>query len=566
MLYYLVDALPALLGSMATLWAVCSPRHWFVRSCFIAALLLLFLLIPAYELVVAGCTQIAVIMGGITLWRKRRYSLATAERWRVSLRNLLLFTVLAAVAMAVLASFPDSPRIYWARWTLPGIGVGCVTLFALWLATSKKRRLVRWPAALGFILITALVDTCVQVLSWATRDWTNFSSQIIPYLYAPDTLRWAGQLVLHYLPVNAIRLGLISLWIYLFIRTGWFDPFCDVKLNTVPLTKRLNALVRVTWVLLTVAIAVLPVTLLVKLALPMEQIKKDDYRPEYFEHLVAAGEMISEADSMILIRGHRLKTADLAKEIAKHADAFDHMKRAFRYLQPTRPANIDTDGAFRNLVGLVAAREEYADRVKDADLAFEATLDSLVIVTLYVSQREGAQYAAVMSSGEQARSEQLWASRSQLTTEQLSHALRVLQFVESDRATWQQLLENQRIVDVNAGWESHLQVMLDDWLGVERYLKERDEYFAIRTKIRLMLLDLALLSYQDANGRLPDSLEELAPRILKELPTDPYGDGPLRYRRTDNGYTLYSVGPNKIDESGKGDDKTLDALMRQAVP
>jgi len=39
--------------------------------------------------------------------------------------------------------------------------------------------------------------------------------------------------------------------------------------------------------------------------------------------------------------------------------------------------------------------------------------------------------------------------------------------------------------------------------------------------------------------------------LLEALPTDPFSDKPFVYKRTDDGFTLYSFGENLIDDGGK---------------
>jgi hypothetical protein len=39
--------------------------------------------------------------------------------------------------------------------------------------------------------------------------------------------------------------------------------------------------------------------------------------------------------------------------------------------------------------------------------------------------------------------------------------------------------------------------------------------------------------------------------FLKQLPRDPYGSGPLTYKKTDQGFTLYSWGANRRDDGGQ---------------
>ncbi len=57
---------------------------------------------------------------------------------------------------------------------------------------------------------------------------------------------------------------------------------------------------------------------------------------------------------------------------------------------------------------------------------------------------------------------------------------------------------------------------------------------------------LALAVYRGQNGAYPARLEQLKPA----LPFDPYNKKPMVYRREKNGFLLYSVGPNREDESG----------------
>jgi hypothetical protein len=67
----------------------------------------------------------------------------------------------------------------------------------------------------------------------------------------------------------------------------------------------------------------------------------------------------------------------------------------------------------------------------------------------------------------------------------------------------------------------------------------------------LMVL-LALRAFRLEHGRLPNTLSELVPSYLQQVPTDPFGNGgKLRYRRTGKSYVLYSVGPDRIDNLGK---------------
>jgi len=63
---------------------------------------------------------------------------------------------------------------------------------------------------------------------------------------------------------------------------------------------------------------------------------------------------------------------------------------------------------------------------------------------------------------------------------------------------------------------------------------------------------LAIQRYFRANSGYPDSLDRLVEQgYLKEPPQDPFGPGPLTYRKTDTGFLLYSWGANRQDDGGQ---------------
>ena len=67
---------------------------------------------------------------------------------------------------------------------------------------------------------------------------------------------------------------------------------------------------------------------------------------------------------------------------------------------------------------------------------------------------------------------------------------------------------------------------------------------------RLLLTTVALQSYRVGHGEWPAALTELVPDYLPALPNDPFSNSSLVYRRTVDGYLLYSLGPNRQDDGG----------------
>jgi hypothetical protein len=67
---------------------------------------------------------------------------------------------------------------------------------------------------------------------------------------------------------------------------------------------------------------------------------------------------------------------------------------------------------------------------------------------------------------------------------------------------------------------------------------------------RLLQVSLALRLFELENGSPPSALDILVPHLLPELPADPFGNTPPRYRLTGTNWLLYSVGPDRVDNRG----------------
>jgi hypothetical protein len=62
---------------------------------------------------------------------------------------------------------------------------------------------------------------------------------------------------------------------------------------------------------------------------------------------------------------------------------------------------------------------------------------------------------------------------------------------------------------------------------------------------------LAVERHRLARGSLPESLGQLVPGYLAAVPVDPFDGLPLRFKRTDRGFVVYSVGEDSKDDGGK---------------
>jgi hypothetical protein len=82
---------------------------------------------------------------------------------------------------------------------------------------------------------------------------------------------------------------------------------------------------------------------------------------------------------------------------------------------------------------------------------------------------------------------------------------------------------------------------------------ESEAVFAERAAhLRAAQTALSIECYRVMNGGLlPETLADLVPRFLGAIPSDPFDGEPLRYKRLESGYVVYSIGPDGKGKGGK---------------
>lgn len=70
-------------------------------------------------------------------------------------------------------------------------------------------------------------------------------------------------------------------------------------------------------------------------------------------------------------------------------------------------------------------------------------------------------------------------------------------------------------------------------------------------ELRTARVALTIQRYRLQKGKLPESLSNLIPQYLDNIPLDPFNGKALKYNKLDPGFIIYSVGQNLSDDNGK---------------
>jgi hypothetical protein len=82
-----------------------------------------------------------------------------------------------------------------------------------------------------------------------------------------------------------------------------------------------------------------------------------------------------------------------------------------------------------------------------------------------------------------------------------------------------------------------------------------------RTRQEVLRVGIALAHYKAEHGEYPENVDVLVPKYLSVVPTDLFAGTPLVYKTRANGYLLYSLGANQVDDGGKSYDANGDDLV-----
>jgi hypothetical protein len=561
--YDLTNGTTATLFAIFALWAVASNRHWFVRTAVVAAAILITLLIPAYEVLITFLVEVLLVAAGIFLWRRRRTRNArTAEhvadtpprQLRLSMETLMLAVVIVAVTTAVAARMPVLAwRAYYSS-AVEGLIAAATALASVWLIYGNARWQFRLAAVLPIIALMALAYVGLQWGAAVVQYWIERGT-VADYL--KTVLRDIWPAILSFMKPVTMGIAATCVWLYLVRRAGWFDPFGDrssAQSAVSPATRRrANAIAFA----LFIVVAIFPLVLLYQLLTPTP-FPAERSGPNGFNDFIAAGKMIDSTTAQTLSSWDQLSTAKLRAEIDKLAPAFTRVDQGLQkdcwnpYVFRPWPTADDLQ-ALQNLTEAFRAENALARRDDNHRRQIDGNLRVLKLARIESSSEGIYNTYGVFARFEPDVYQSIWQTASSpLAARKLRDLMDVLVDLDNNREPWSDHIDRQRIIEENAGWDRHLRWMLAEWSGEDSTKWQANEEYRRVAMLRMLIIKLAILAHQLDHDRLPQSLSELVPEYLRAVPEDPFSNAPFRFQpdNENNGYKLYSFGPDRDDDNG----------------
>lgn len=227
------------------------------------------------------------------------------------------------------------------------------------------------------------------------------------------------------------------------------------------------------------------------------------------------------------------------------ATTYAQLLKTFQQRLPLGPTKIALQG--ERLIMLDMIQHLYSDDGTGGGRLLLAEIGDIVQIT-------GAGSSTKLPKGEALAIVNLggffYANRTEITetaNDFFDHLIRLSKLSRADRRADP---FDENAVFQALGWQFMPLNMLMPALG--RAIDARD---AIDCEIAGTIIMLALEQYRAQTGQYPDSLEDLTPAILEDIPSDPFSVEGFVYRTLvddplGKGYVLYSIGADGVDNKG----------------
>ena len=564
------------------LWAGVSRWHWFVRSLVVMAVFVPVVLIPAYEAMLVLLIQLVVCAIGsksYVNWADAREHAKVQHddsgrsfvaHLRFSVTDLLLVMILVALVLFVLVQMSREKLLHdWPTYLLTGSMVGCTVLVSAWIVFAWASIVLR---SIAMVIMATLASASLSYYN----EWTEYITDIFQQ---DDLTNWPNINISNWTTIwLPVVIGVVLLVIVelLLLRKSRFASILGCsRAVELPADGPFPRMAGLAFLLVFLMSAAPPAVTCWKLLNPLPPLRIQPPEPNGFDTLVSAGQMFNSRILSMAVAP--TSTEQLATEVEKYTDAYDRVLLGLSYeianprwssdktLTEKKNVCMDAISNFRSIARALSMKCDLARRERRYD---DAATAAMAIIQLGIhAARQGVviDYLAGTTIEGIGRSD-LHSVLGKLKPTGYRQLVDGLTRMESRRETPDTIVYRDRIWSENAyGWQGHLFEFL--WELAGGYWTQNELYDTIHprqlAKSRLLVMEVALHSYYSERDEFPNRLSELVPDFIPEIAEDPFSaEGkPLVYRRLEDEYVLYSLGQNRRDDGGSGQDRTAEDFL-----
>ena len=545
--------LTAILASTAALvclvvaWATTSRCHWFWRASAVLAVLGFFVPPRAFEPLLFFALVAAFQGAGVYLLRRYRPSLLApltgdspqpvARRWSFQIRDLLLLMILIGFVLAAVPVFRSQQlQAKWGHGIWAALGVALIGVCAMVMACRPQIMRNRLALAIAIVFAAAqqrwLCGDYLEIDTYYEFTYSSFSGADIVLLLQRyilfACLLMSGLAVMRVLaePTMSLRkraaivavAGCLSL--FAIAPAGWIYWQLSRPLPAVS----------------TLHFANNPFPRIETCAIEMERINPSGLTANELRKVAGA----RAAQQVSNINGELLDLLATPGHVPMESlgDAtFSHFK--FDHLQTYRLLARVWSGESKEAAN--AGQADVACRYARATIQFGGDLT-----------RGGAQLHALVGFPVEASGmARLAEVHRDISLAEIRRTLKSLEQRQSLQELPNQIKQRDRILEEMVfGWRTRLHNAIHDLWARDPGITLDFVFQRANVHSNLLRISLALRLFEHDHGSLPQSLSELAPDYLREIPLDGYSNQPFVYRIKEEGHLLYSVGPDGVDNGG----------------
>ncbi len=547
------------LVGMLAIWLATLRGSWIWRSLYFLVALSPLLLIPALEPYMAFVLQGAIVSIGVTWlpWKGSKVPDVSSSSYRYRLSTVLLSMIpISILAAIVTVSLPTLNPDAWQSIVVIGLSGGLGSFLGWWMATRKAEnwRIRVFVASAVFGLLATLTARC----DWFVTCIDNLAD------WPPDesSTDWGFYGVYG-------KGDSVNAWYFILGAQLLFTNFFvqEAKESSVwlrfPRWPRFGTLAIANFMFLS-AIVSTPSLVVGYSYLVRDSVPDRDIRPQngYQDLLVACdlipGTRIVDRETFYRWEANeqdlRAASKELDGAIARVNDALKKTTSVdVDYFNPEYPE--DLLDSLRYLHWGICIQGRLAQCEANYSHAANRFLDLIAFAS--ASSRSGLIHHDLRSIyAAQDGFRGLYLCSGQLPREEIPKCIHRLRRIDAAYEPAQNYIRRTYVwAQRSRGWYGHLMLLMGEvfhprLFEIRSYAMDRQH---TSTLFCLMQTELAIRAYEADHRHWPEDLENLVPKYLPTVLADPYSPNmaKLRYSRDGDGYSLYSVGPNGIDNGGE---------------